>query len=186
MVGPAVVGQLDRPQDLQRLDPLLAQPRRVQQPGAVGEVGHREERLHRRQSRQPRPRLQGPAASCDGGQAVLSHQVAPLPSRSSRAAPGRGRPGGLVAGPPPSGRRIGHAEVVQQPGADVVGQAGRRATRRRPRRPSSVPSARTGELGQDGAQRGIDPDVGLRVAPGRPALTIATGMPSFAARSTNR
>ena len=112
MVRPAVVGQLEGPQDLQRLHPLLAQPRGVQEPGALLEVGHREEGLHRR------------------------------PSSST---PGTARP---TSGSGPARRRTSSGSTSPS-GAST--------------RTSAFASPRVG-----------------------PTLTIATGMPSLAARSTNR
>ena len=47
VVAPAVLGELERPQDLQRLDPLLAQARGVQDLGRAPEVRMGKERLHR-------------------------------------------------------------------------------------------------------------------------------------------
>jgi hypothetical protein len=44
---PAVGGQQDRPEDLHRLDPLLAESRRVEHRGALCERRVRQEGLHR-------------------------------------------------------------------------------------------------------------------------------------------
>ena len=125
VVGPAVVGQLERPQDLQGLHPLLAQPRGVQQPGALGEVGHRQEGLHRRPVSVSR-RARRSAASQRARRASSS-----CPTRGPRspspvlASCTRARAAATAASSParsPCARRTGHAQVVQQPRTDVVGQ----------------------------------------------------------------
>ena len=181
VVGPAVVGQLERPQDLQGLHPLLAQ-------GGGSRAAGRSSR-----SRPPAGRSASPASLAVRRVSRRAQRRLPRARRApcpTRRPPPPARLAAARAGAPPSSPPAvhPHAQVVR---SGDLGQRGPVATpSTTTNRPSSVPRPRSsGGRPAPGGPRRAERRAGRRPSRPRgwaPTLTIATGMPSLAARSTNR